>query len=60
MIDSILIRHRQLGPQYYYFFEGWILIFLFENSIHYFELGMLLSNDDLEGQQNHNVQEVKM
>ena len=34
--------------------------FQFEDSLHYFQSSMVISKNDLEGQQSHNVQEVHM
>ena len=55
-----LIGHRQLGPQHSCFFEVWLWLFLFEDSLNYFESGGVISNNKLEGQQGHTFQEVQM
>ena len=55
-----LISPRKLGQKYSCFFEVWIWQFQSEDTLNYFEYGKLISNNYLEGQQSHNVQDVKM
>ena len=56
LIGIFLIGHRKLGQQYSCFFEGLLWKIGVEDSIDCFESGGVISKNNLEGQQSHNVQ----
>ena len=59
-MDLFLKVHRKLGQQYYFLCEGLIWQFRAEDSQDFFDSGMVISKNYLEGQKSHNVQDVQM